>query len=979
MLLQSFFFDDRNVLTMKNNLTSIIVVFFVLITNLKSYCTDIPQIPFLKNYTKSDYNARTQNWDIAQDNKDRLYFANNEALLRFDGVIWDKIEMPNKSIVRSVEYYGGDTVVVGAYDEFGIVYNDSLGNMRYQSWVNRLRKDDRNFGEIWRIHLMHDTIILQSFTHIFVFKGGRYLKTIKSDSEFKYSFLIKNKVVVQVANKGLCVVDDETLTPFKTNGFYKDYEVWAIMPYDDSSLIIGTQFSGLFVFDGKTNKVWNTDASRFIKKNNLFCALPIGENRYAFGSIQNGLIIANKEGKILSLINTPVGLQNNTVLCLYEDRSDNLWLGLDNGIDYIKTNIDLSYVRKKGGFGTGYCSIIYDNILYAGTNQGLYYYPLKIWENKSPSVSDFEIIELTRGQVWSLRNIDNILYCGHNNGLFRIDGITCEKVGNVKGVWDIQKVPGNDEFLILGTYDGFKLLSKKTDQVINITGFTESARKFFINNKNEILLSHGYKGIYKLKLNMEQHKIKLLEFYNGSNMLPSDFGNEIFSLGNSILITTENGVYKYNGSSFTEDDIWKKFFNDDASGITSIIEATENKWWCCKNGQLNLITYLNDNMFEVNYKDFLPLKNTFPRSFENILKIDNNDYLIGNEDGFVLYRDYSRKNTETQINISLSSANYKLRGENSYKKLPFKQINNKILLGDLDYSEHRLLLVISTPYYNDQGLVKFRSRINAGPWSSWIEGDELKLDDLVEGDYRLEIQSSIDDNVISGDTLITFGIDPPLYRRWYSYVFYLILFFTLSLIISALMRKRLERERRLAAIKQQKIMIEKQIALKQKAELAQTELVSIKNEKLQQDIRHKSKELANNTMSLIHKNKLLLQFKEILTELKKEDTKFKENTRINQLIKKIDREIDHQDNWVVFEKNFDKVHENFLKRLKETHESLSPRDLRLAAYLRMNLSSKEIAPLLNISIRSIEISRYRLRKKMGLSHDDNLTEYLIGM
>ena len=84
-----------------------------------------------------------------------------------------------------------------------------------------------------------------------------------------------------------------------------------------------------------------------------------------------------------------------------------------------------------------------------------------------------------------------------------------------------------------------------------------------------------------------------------------------------------------------------------------------------------------------------------------------------------------------------------------------------------------------------------------------------------------------------------------------------------------------------------------------------------------------------------------------------------------------------EDDWDNFSIHFDKVHADFLKRLKKDYPKLSPKDQKLAAYLRMNLSSKEIAPLLNISVRGVEISRYRLRKKLGLTTGTNLSEWMI--
>ena len=94
------------------------------------------------------------------------------------------------------------------------------------------------------------------------------------------------------------------------------------------------------------------------------------------------------------------------------------------------------------------------------------------------------------------------------------------------------------------------------------------------------------------------------------------------------------------------------------------------------------------------------------------------------------------------------------------------------------------------------------------------------------------------------------------------------------------------------------------------------------------------------------------------------------NTSIKSVITTITKNINNEDSWNVFKDAFDTVDKDFLKKLKGLHHSLTPNDLRLCAYLRLNLSSKEIAPLLNISVRSVEIKRYRLRKKMNLSHEN---------
>ena len=142
---------------------------------------------------------------------------------------------------------------------------------------------------------------------------------------------------------------------------------------------------------------------------------------------------------------------------------------------------------------------------------------------------------------------------------------------------------------------------------------------------------------------------------------------------------------------------------------------------------------------------------------------------------------------------------------------------------------------------------------------------------------------------------------------------------------------------------------------------------------------HRDKELANQTMDLIRKNKFLVKIKEDLEKIKKSSSDDMLQDKISSLISRIDKDIDHKKQWEVFETAFDEVHEDFLIRLKERYPNLTPKELRLCAYLRMNISTKEIAPLMNISVRGVEICRYRVRKKLNIDRDQNLTRMIIDL
>lgn len=136
-------------------------------------------------------------------------------------------------------------------------------------------------------------------------------------------------------------------------------------------------------------------------------------------------------------------------------------------------------------------------------------------------------------------------------------------------------------------------------------------------------------------------------------------------------------------------------------------------------------------------------------------------------------------------------------------------------------------------------------------------------------------------------------------------------------------------------------------------------------------------ELTHAKVKVVHKNETLIKLKEEVETLIKNSSDLNYAKHLRKLLNILDTELGENDSWENFVLNFDKSHNDFLQRIKNSYPHLSPKDLKLCAYLRMNMSSKEIAPLLNISVRGVEIGRYRIRKKVGLENYQNLNEFMM--
>jgi len=172
---------------------------------------------------------------------------------------------------------------------------------------------------------------------------------------------------------------------------------------------------------------------------------------------------------------------------------------------------------------------------------------------------------------------------------------------------------------------------------------------------------------------------------------------------------------------------------------------------------------------------------------------------------------------------------------------------------------------------------------------------------------------------------------------------------------------------------QKNLQIQHQLAIAE----TEKEIAQLRSEKLLAEVDHKNTELATTAMNLVHKVEILTKIKGDLLQFKESVQMEKGTKEFQKIIKLLDGELNSAQEWEQFAVHFDSIHSNYLKKLKDFRPDISTSELKLAAYLRLNLSTKEIAQLMNISVRGVETSRYRLRKKLGLTNDEaNLANFL---
>jgi len=410
-------------------------------------------VPYVQNYTKALYQSGNQNWSITRDAHGIMYFGNADGLLSFDGKYWQLHTMPNGLIVRSVAADGKGKVYTGAFGEFGYWENNAKGFLTYHSLIPKVPRKYLPNEEIWKIYADGNRVIFQSFGSIYIYANNR-ISVIKAPNPFLFLFKSGNRFFVEQVNAGLFELKNNSLNYIAGSSILGNSGVLSILPFKNNKYLIGTAKNGLFIYDNKQITPWNNQANDFLKTYQLNNGAVIPGKYFAYGTILNGVVIIDTAGNVVQHINKSSGLQNNTVLSLYTDNEQNLWAGLDNGIDRIEVNSPLYfYFDKTGNFGTVYSSSIFNNKIYLGTNQGLFY---SDWipggDNRLFQQFDFKLIPGSQGQVWDLSLIDGRLLCGHNDGTYQVNGDAITKISDINGGWTIKKISPN--LLLQGTYTG---------------------------------------------------------------------------------------------------------------------------------------------------------------------------------------------------------------------------------------------------------------------------------------------------------------------------------------------------------------------------------------------------------------------------------------------------------------------------------------------------------------------------------------------
>ena len=919
-------------------------------------------IPLTKHFDVGDYKGGIQSWSFDQDSSGILYVANNEGLLEFDGVKWAKYEVPLCTRVRAVKVDEQNRIFVGGQGQIGY-FTTTENGLVFSSLLKDLPPGFQNVSETWKI-IEHDKkIFFNTESQLFVLEGNE-LHMLGIPGYIRLMFIVDDRMLVQIYDKGLFeFVNNEFVNVAGT----KDLpDIISIISKDD-----------VYYYFSRSGKLFRHDelgVREIILEVNLGSindVANLSSGEYAIGTQNKGLFFLNTDFSFKQRLTKKEGLSDRTIKSLYEDEFNNLWVALNNGIDYLKLSLPLTLINEEVGLeGTGYAASYFEEQIYLGTNNGLF-----VQTSISKDLLDrkYNLLPESDGQVYNFSVIKDELILNHNNGAFQIIDGNLKRFHEI-GSWKFLETmePG---LILGGDYQGISFFRKKNDKWLKvrvIPGLNESSRIMEFENDSTLWMTHGSKGAYRLLFDKNMNLKGDIQHYDGNSNLPSNIKISVYSLNDKLVFTAEKGMFNFNQDSYTFSP--NSFFNKwlGTNHVSSIVSNGGNTIYYIQDQKLGLLIQEAFGSYKKETGLFKHINKLLNDDLPNITLLDDQNVLIGAKEGFIRYNPNKKTSMNDNFHLLIRSIEITSSRDSSAIYYPSFIEDKEITINE------SIKFQFAAPYFDGFENLKYSYRLTPleEKWSVWKPLGEKDYPYLPYGDYTFEVKG-----------LNIYGIESPIVsysfkvlKPWYYSNLAVLIYSLIGLIILALIpliqRRRHRTEKSIIYRSKEQALNEKNEEINQISKETKSEIQRLNNEKLRTEIDSKNDQLTTITLHLMNNNEFMQDVrKKIETNLNNNGS----SQDFKKIIKTIDENLSNNDSWDRFEYHFDQVHGDYLKKLSQNNIKLSPREIKLAAFLRMNMSSKEISNLMNITTRGVELARHRLRKKLKLDRDQNLVEYLIDL
>lgn len=923
--------------------------------------------PMVINYGKIVFQGGSRTWTMQQDGEGVMYFGNNEGMLTFNGRYWKKYKLPNQTIVRSIHIGSDARTYVGGQGEFGYFEKGLDNELTYTSLVTLVPEPNRQFADIWHTLAHENGVYFLSSRYVFCYRSGR-ITVHPAPSEWEFLQRVHGRLYAQDRENGLLSLRQNHWHAVAEGDVFNGNKIAAMLELSGDSVLIGLQNDQQFILRDE-----HIVRKQPLQEFQLYTPsmAKVDDQKYVVATATEGVQVrAIHNNQIVERIGLNEGLNNKNVSAVFVDRQQNIWAAIDNAIAVISYGGGIRYLRPNREYEvTGYSVRIFGQNIYLSSSNGVYTAPIdRAYSDQAQSPGAFRLVQGSdNGEAWRLDELNGQLLLSHNNGVFRIANDKAVQISSGVGSWLC--LPASNTYplrkALVGTYQGLDLLHFDGNDFSlerRLNGTFDSYRFVERDDKNRIWASHPYRGIYQIRLHSDTSTYDT-RLYTQTDGLPSSYQNYVFQVGGRTVFATERGIYEFNDTLHRfQPSVFLNVFND--LSLKYMVEDKQGHIWFISGNRVGVAQLSPEtNAYRILY--FPEIEGLHTSGFENIYPYDENNVYVGSEKGaiHINLEKYHRNRLKPQVILSTAQS---MGAQDSLQTDGYSADNMRILPARIN-SFH---FEYASPNFGIHQHVTFSFYLEGYDtgWSPWSNSTEKDYTNLPAGSYKFHVKAKNNLNDQSEIDTFYFKILPPWYRSPLAYLCYALLLTLGILLFLRYQRKKWLQQQQ----KFEKEMEQMRYIHQLEVEKNEKEIVKLQNEKLQIEVQNKTKELASTSMQLMENTDALSKLKIELSKLSfvDEHTDFK---RVTSLLKDVENNTAH---WDQFAAHFDELNDGFFSRLKTKHADLSRNDLKVCAYLRLNFTSKQIAQLQSISVRGVEIHRYRLRKKLSLPTEVSLFEYM---
>ncbi len=901
----------------------------------------VSKTPYIYTIFKEGYGAERQNWDVSSNSKGVMYFANSEGLLSFDGERWQLY--PTNNYLRTVYYLDGK-IYVGGDGIMGYFLEDNL-----EAGLQELNKINEN---IWKIYPLGNDIIFQSFTKFYhLAPNGVVTRHPIIDGSTTFSYNIADEILFQRLYGDIIALNSEGEQRIvSSDPKLKNLMVKTIDSIGDSRYLIGTLDNGLFILAGGRLSPIHSELNSILKSYKINKCIRLSGDTFAFATMTGGVVIGDYNGNVATLLNRYNGLANNRIHSLHLDDNAQLWIGTDNGISYIDTKSPILFLSNSLiEFGSFYDVEYFNGEYYMGTNHGLFRTKRN---NQSKNIYGIELIDGHQTHIANISDLDGKLWISGNNGTYIFDGKDYQRLSSTSGGYTILRSSKNSDLIFQSSYYSVSVYYKvggEWQHLININEIKELTKDIVELNDGKIIVVGASGRLYEIEPHSSGSKFSV-EAMALDTKSSDPASLRLFALrGDAIFAASDTTLLYHNGTLSPAPK--------ELQGVEYISTEIDSSIFILRGGALELYNLDSDSLRLTNrvlnyIGDRLIFKN------QNISELSSGEVAMCLSDR-VAFTSIDDLFAATTLCYAPAITSYEFFNNMTGEGEVLAELNS------IPYWANSVRFTFTA--YNHRGDASYEYLLS-GYNNEWqhVEQSHQEFQNLPEGRYTMMVRRAGQPQNVAR---LNFNIKPPFYRSWYAYLCYIILCVG-GLYLARYIYTQRQRRAKLIELKKQRIRINR-LRMKNSQKRLTSEVRRLKAE-----VTTSSDKLTNLMLQHTKEHDVLMQISEELQGLNS-NPKDIAPSDIKKLLRIIRSNYNEKTDWVSFENSFNEIHSTFFEELKKRHPILTKEDLKFCAYLKIKLSSKELSTILNITPRSIDLRKYRLKKKLQLSRSQSLRDYII--